>query len=67
MESKGCLEIEKGMLIDGEVHVMNCNMRICVKKNERDTIFCKFLVGLDITTDGYLVKCDSVYRGRVCQ
>jgi len=60
-------DIEKGILIEGEVHVMNCNLRVCVKKDKRDTVFCKFLIGLNMNTDGYLVRCDSIYKGRTCQ
>lgn len=66
-ERRDTKDVEKGLLINGEVHVMNCNLRICVKKYERDTIFCKFLTGLNVTTDGYIVQCDAVFRGRVYQ
>ncbi len=66
-ERRNTRDIEKGVLIEGEVHVFNCNIRICVKKNDKDTVFCKFLTGLNIHTDGYLVQCDSIFKGRICQ
>ncbi len=58
-------EIKKGMLVDGSVHVLNCNLRVCVKRDGKETIFCKHLLSLKQVSDGYLVECDPIFRGEV--